>query len=830
MSLVLGVGWYRFRRTLVRRWSGYIGVVLIIGLVGGLAMASIAAARRTQSSYPTFLASTNPSDLSVSLYSLRGGAGPRLTSVIARLPGVKKVALIYAPPFAPLGPTGAPKLAEVENVVPIASLDDLAVGQDLVTVISGRRADANRPDEIMMTPSAAQQWHLGVGQSVVVGLTSGPRVRFVAKVVGIVELNNEIVQDDIDRAYGFVIFSPALMRKLLAMSHDGLAPGNYALKLNNGASDVARVEQEIVASVPRGYIYQFHVTSRVVSQVELAIKPESVALGAFGAIAALVCLVLASQAISRQLSLEDEERRVMRSFGASPVATAFASLIGLILAVIAGALVAFAVAVALSPLAPLGPVRPVYPYRGVAFDWTVLATGLAVLSLGLGAVAVVLAIRRAPHRVRSRHSRVRSSSVARAAESAGFPVEGVVGVRLALEPGRGRTEVPVRSVLLGTVLAVTLVVATLTFASGLSTLVSHPALYGWSWSYTLSPTNDFPPRLLPLLDRDRDVAAWAGVDYTNLGLDGLTVPALIESPHSAVSPPVLSGHGLEADDQVVLGAATLSELGKKVGDTVYLSLGSPRDSPYYYIAPTRLTIVGTATFPAVGFSSTVADHTSMGTGALVAMGAVRPLIEGVSSSDQNLNGPELVLVRLKEGVSPSAGRADMQRIAEAANRVFRADPNGAGNFVSVLGVQRPAQIVNYRSIGSTPVILAAGLAIGAVVALGLMLGSSVRRRRRDLGLLKTLGFTRRQLASAIAWQASVVAVSGVVVGVPLGVAAGRELWTLFARDINAVADPTVPVLAVVLVGVGALLFANLVAAVPGQKAARTPTGVVLRTE
>jgi ABC-type lipoprotein release transport system permease subunit len=185
---------------------------------------------------------------------------------------------------------------------------------------------------------------------------------------------------------------------------------------------------------------------------------------------------------------------------------------------------------------------------------------------------------------------------------------------------------------------------------------------------------------------------------------------------------------------------------------------------------------------------------------------------------------------MRGGVSAATARADMQRIAGAANKVFAADPNGGDNAVSVLGVQRPAQIVNYRSIGSTPVILAAGLALGAVVALALVLATSVRRRRRDLGMLKTLGFTRRQLAAAVAWQATVAAVAGVVVGIPLGIAIGRELWTLFASDINAVPDPTVPVLTIVLIGVGSLVFANLVAALPGRSAASTPTAVVLRTE
>ena len=103
-----------------------------------------------------------------------------------------------------------------------------------------------------------------------------------------------------------------------------------------------------------------------------------------------------------------------------------------------------------------------------------------------------------------------------------------------------------------------------------------------------------------------------------------------------------------------------------------------------------------------------------------------------------------------------------------------------------------------------PVLL---LDVGAV-ALGFILGASVRRRRRDLALLKTLGFTQRQLSAAIAWQTTMAAVIGVIVGMPLGIVSGRELWILFARSIDA----------------------NLVAVIPGRIAARTSTALVLRAE
>ena len=412
----------------------------------------------------------------------------------------------------------------------------------------------------------------------------------------------------------------------------------------------------------------------------------------------------------------------------------------------------------------------------------------------------------------------------------GMSVAGVVGVNFALESGRGRTAVPVRSILVGTVLAVAMVVATLTFASGLSTLVSHPALYGWNWSYALNPSNNVPLSTLTMLKDDPDVAAYSGLDYTDAEINGQTFPILLTKARAKVSAPILSGHGLESNDQIVLGAATMALLHDHLGDTVVFSYGSASDAPIY-VPPTKLVIVGTATLPAIGYSSYVAEHTSMGDGAIIPLGVLPPaMVKSMKTPDPNLNGPEFVLVRLRERVSAAAGRANLQRIATAANKTFASDPKAAGYGVSVLGVVRPAQIVNYRSIGSTPIVLAGTLAVGAMGALGWTLNASVRRRRRDLALLRTLGFTKRQLTTAIAWQATVDAVVGIIIGIPLGIFMGRELWTLFARTIDAVPDATVPILSVLFVGLGTLVFTNLVAVLPGLSAARTPSALVLRAE
>jgi FtsX-like permease family len=125
--------------------------------------------------------------------------------------------------------------------------------------------------------------------------------------------------------------------------------------------------------------------------------------------------------------------------------------------------------------------------------------------------------------------------------------------------------------------------------------------------------------------------------------------------------------------------------------------------------------------------------------------------------------------------------------------------------VNVNAVQRPAEIVKYRAMGTAPDLLGAGLASGAAAALGLMLIGSGRRRRRELAVLKTLGFTRRQLASTIAWQSTVAVALGTAAGISVGIALGRWLWILFARDIDVVPAPTVPLPSIVLITVGAIV-------------------------
>ncbi|HUD17451.1 MAG TPA: FtsX-like permease family protein, partial [Acidimicrobiales bacterium] len=486
-------------------------------------------------------------------------------------------------------------------------------------------------------------------------------------------------------------------------------------------------------------------------------------------------------------------------------------------AVVLGSIVAAGIAIGLSPLSPLGPVRTVYPTPGVAFDWTVLGLGTATLLCGLGALALLFAYRASPRSGQQRAALIaeRRSRVVGAAVSSGLPPTAVTGLRFALEPGSGRSSVPVRSAILGTVLALIVGVATVIFGSSLNSLVSHPALYGWNWSYELSANGGgvmSGAHSAELLSQDRSVAAWSGVFFGTMRIDGQIVAVLAERPGTAVAPPLLSGQGVEVRDQIVLGTITLAQLHKHVGDTVVVNNGSG--------VTKKLRIVGTATLPTIGTGGNL--HLEMGTGAVVPDQLLPPHADTGYQLSGAAPGPDAILVRLKDG-GGTAGLHSLQRIA-------RATSTPADYGISVLAVQRPAEIVNYRSMGTTPAILGAALAAGAVVALGLTLVASVRRRQRDLALLKTLGFTRRQLAVSVAWQASVAIVIGIVVGVPLGIVLGRFLWNLFAHEISVVPSPSVPVTVVVLIALGAAVLGNMVAALPARMAARTPTAHMLRSE
>jgi len=819
---VLSVSWYRFRATIKRQWASYLVLGLLIALLGGLAIGSIAAARRTESSYPTFLAKTNPSDMDIDL----GPYNPALLQKIRRLPQVKAIESYVAPNMAPVSPTGRIAPAGFQSGLQVeSSVDGLYFNQDKITILTGRMADPSRADEVVVDQFAAQLYGYHVGQVLRYGIFTNaqlgasqfpttPAYKVInLRIVGIGVYNDEIVQDEVDKIPK-LLTTPALARQILNCCATYAWSG---VVLRGGASDVPLVEREYLRLLPANAPYYFHVTSVIETEAEQAVKPESVALGAFGIIAALTALIIAGLAISRQLQLDAADREVMRSIGADPAMTTSDGLIGIALAVVVGSVLAGVAAVGLSPIT-FGPIRVVEPSSGLSFDWTAIGFGVLALVLILGGITAAFALRGAPHRTGSRRGRVRPGGTRSRPTSvfARLPAPVAAGVRFALDSGRGRSTVPVRAAMVGVALAVTVVSTALIFGDSLTTLVSHPPLYGWNWDYMLESNagyGDIPQAPADhLFGSDPDIAGWTGIYFDSLLFDGKAVPVIGGSPRAAVAPRLLAGHEVDNAHEVVFGLATLAQLHKQLGDTVRVTSAAHTEN---------LKIVGVASMPALGIGFGL--HLSIGTGAVVNYKLIPT--DALDIQGLPLKGPNAILVRLNPHVSPVVARRSLARITDSLNRL----EHGAVG-VMVFNDLLPAEIINYKTMGSIPTFLAVGLAAGAVFALGLTLVTSVRRRRRDLALLKALGFTRRQLALTVGWQSTVTAAIGTAFGLPIGIALGRSLWDVFAHEIYVFPASTLPVVALVIVAVGAIALANLVAVVPGRVAAHTPVAVLLRTE
>ena len=94
---------------------------------------------------------------------------------------------------------------------------------------------------------------------------------------------------------------------------------------------------------------------------------------------------------------------------------------------------------------------------------------------------------------------------------AAFPPTAVSGVRLAFEPGRDRTTVPVRSAVFGMTVALAAVMAAVVFGSSLAHVIADPAVAGWNWDLAIGNphSGDLSAQTAPRLRHDPDVAGFA---------------------------------------------------------------------------------------------------------------------------------------------------------------------------------------------------------------------------------------------------------------------------------------------------------------------------------
>jgi ABC-type antimicrobial peptide transport system permease subunit len=172
--------------------------------------------------------------------------------------------------------------------------------------------------------------------------------------------------------------------------------------------------------------------------------------------------------------------------------------------------------------------------------------------------------------------------------------------------------------------------------------------------------------------------------------------------------------------------------------------------------------------------------------------------------------------------------------------LVRAEPGPAGKAaISALSraypsqtnlPQPPTNLVNFGEAVNFPLILSLVVVLFGIGTLLHLLLTSLNRRRRETGLLKSLGMLRRQIAYCVSWQTTTVAVIGIVIGVPLGIAAGRLVWTAFATNLGVESTPVVTIALLAAVALGTLVVANVLALVPALLAARARPASLLRSE
>lgn len=655
---------YRFRAALRRHLGAHVTVILLIGLLGGLGMASLAAARRTQSAFSQYLTRTNATDVVLQPY-FDAGANldankyrPDFAAALARLPGVVSVSANPNALLTLVGPDGKatlPAALQDNQVYAVGSAGGEYFTTDRMVADEGRLPDPRRRDEIVATPQAAALLHWKLGQVIPAGFftfaagfaagtgppTTPPALRINLRLVGTVALSTTVSHDQVDTYPQYVILTPALTDQLSAVGA-ALFPGYFVRLRDHSPQAVAALEREFINLLPSGTSYNFHQTAVTQGQVQRATKPEAIALGVFGVIASVAALLISVLVVARTLRSDDLERETLRAIGADQAMLIGEPMAGVTSAAVLGFSLAVLVAVLLSPLAPLGQVRAIDPHPGLAADWTVIGLGAAAFVGVLFLLTLGLAVLAARSRARGREGG-HTSVVVSWASAVGLPTPAVTGLRFAVISGSGPEAVPVTSAILGAVLAVGLVATTLTFGSGLDALVSQPKLYGWNWDYGIEQvgSGSLPTAAPSWIQADRDVAASSSYNFANAQIDGQTLPIMLSEARAAVAPPVLQGRALAADDEVVLGPATLAQLGAHVGGTVTVSYGAPKDAPVY-LPPRPFHVVGTSTLPSIGNAGVL--HTSMGVGAIVPLAvetpafsaavtaAIRPSCKGPTSS------------------------------------------------------------------------------------------------------------------------------------------------------------------------------------------------------
>ncbi|MGH9275714.1 MAG: ABC transporter permease, partial [Acidimicrobiales bacterium] len=253
--------------------------------------------------------------------------------------------------------------------------------------------------------------------------------------------------------------------------------------------------------------------------------------------------------------------------------------------------------------------------------------------------------------------------------------------------------------------------------------------------------------------------------------------------------------------EITVAPATADALHAGVGDSVELT-GSRASGSYE--------ISGIAFVP-------TGSHNDYDAGAWVGPETYDQLFDGFKFHTADLT--------VRPGADPEAVAA---RLGLSVAEDILGDASAAGEALSVR--EPPSRLAELEQVRRLPLFLAAFLGVLAVGAVGHALATAVRRRRHDIAVLRALGITRWQCRTMVLTQASLLAVFGLLVGVPLGLALGRTLWRTVADNTPIEYVTPLAFWLLVLIAPAALLLANLLAAWPSHRAASIRVGHVLRTE
>jgi ABC-type lipoprotein release transport system permease subunit len=793
-----------------QRWRSWLALSLLIALVVGAVLAGVQTARRTATAWPRFESVHGFDTFAYAATPIRDPAS---------LPGVASAVELRSPDSGP--PTCSTCTGQINGNY--FAVQEVAPAQltHLVKLVSGHLPNQSKPDQVLASESLATFGvHVGTvfhaplataAQRAAALSNSGnitPRGPTVAlHVVGMAISEFEFPTNSTPSydLYPTVAFD----RKY---DPNAVLFDEYAFRLGHKTSDLLRFDAALKARGVAGS----EDLSALGSSISTSIDPQVVGWWILTALAALVGIIVLAQALARQDAIDSEDYPVLRAVGATRRQLFTFTMVRTVLLAAVGVVGAVLLAALLSAFTPVGEARLADPNPGFAFDPLLLLGGAVVALAVLAALGIWPALR-ASRSVRSGDQPVtRPSRIVGAVSASGAPPSALIGVRNALERGRGRSAVPVGSALVGAVLAVAALCGAAVFGSSLTRLTTTPTLYGQGFDAWFSPNTTGTPaqteQLLADVQRPGISAILAGASGA-VSVDGSLVDALagqtLRGPYVMTT---TTGNAPAGLHQVVLGTKTMHELGVHIGSSVKVTFPPSGSGPGQ---SRRFTVVGTTVLPP-DFN----PRGGLGTGALFTLAGFvgqrcpsgRDGAACIASSVLANNGA--FLVRVAPGRQGKAAMAALSRTY--ASQVYFPQP--------------PTNLVNFGEAVNFPLILGLIVVLFGVATLVHMLLSSLNRRRREMALLKSLGFVRRQIALSVSWQTTTVAVIGILLGIPLGIALGRVVWSAFASNLGVPAPPVVTVWVIAAIAVGTLVVANVLAVGPAFVASRAKAASLLNAE